>query len=79
MGADAAPAQVGFVVGRTVGGAVVRNRVRRRLRHLTRAHLQRLPQSTRLVVRALPPAAGLSSRELGDALARCLDRVLVAG
>ena len=76
---DAEPARVGFVVGRTVGGAVVRNRVRRRLRHLTRAHVHRLPESTQLVVRALPAAAWLSSRELGDDLAQCLDRVLVAG
>ncbi len=30
------PARVGLVVGRAVGGAVVRNRVKRRLRHLVR-------------------------------------------
>ena len=76
--AEPGPARVGFVVGRAVGGAVIRNRVRRRLRHLTRGHLHRLPEATQLVVRALPPSAALSSRELGDDLARCLDRVLVA-
>lgn len=76
---DRAPARVGFVVGRAVGGAVARNRVRRRLRHLTRDLISRLPESSELVVRALPPAAGLSSAELGADLTRCMDRVLRAG
>ena len=71
-----APARVGFVVGRAVGGAVVRNRVRRRLRHLTRGLVRQLPASTEVVVRALPPAADLSSAELRADLDRCLDRVL---
>ena len=74
-----APPRVGFVVGRQVGPAVVRNRVRRRLRHLTRDLLERLPDSTELVVRALPLAAAMSSEELGAELTRCLDRVLVTG
>lgn len=52
-----ASALVGFVVPRTVGGAVRRNRVRRRLRHLARSHLRRTPGQTLVVVRALPPAA----------------------
>jgi ribonuclease P protein component len=72
----AAPARVGFVVGRPVGGAVVRNRVRRRLRHLTRDLLPRLPESSELVVRALPAAARSSSSELGSDLVQLLDRVL---
>ena len=60
--------QAGFVVSRAVGGAVVRNRVRRRLRHLVAARLSDLPSGTRLVVRALPPAATASSAELAVAL-----------
>lgn len=48
---------VGFVVSKTVGSAVCRNRVRRRLRHLTRPHLSELSAGTTVVVRALPPAA----------------------
>ena len=74
-----APARVGFVVGRGVGGAVVRNRVRRRLRHQARRLVHRLPESTEVVIRALPPAATLSSEELAADLVRCLDRVLVTG
>lgn len=48
---------VGFVVGKSVGTAVHRNRVRRRLRHLARPQLTALQQPTLVVVRALPPAA----------------------
>lgn len=70
--------RVGFVVGRVVGNAVRRHEVSRRLRHLVRARLARLEPEDRLVVRATPAAAGLSSAELGRdldaALSRCLDR-----
>ena len=66
------PPRVGFVVSRAVGNAVVRNRVKRRLRHLVRGHLASLPGSAVLVVRALPPAAAASSAELGADLDRCL-------
>jgi ribonuclease P protein component len=69
------PSRVGFVVSKAVGNAVVRNRVKRRLRHLARAHVSSLPGSAVLVVRALPAAADASYAELGTDLARCLDRV----
>ena len=55
--ADAAATQVGFVVGKTVGNAVTRNRVRRRLRHLAAAELPRTAEPVSVVVRALPRAA----------------------
>ena len=50
-------ARVGFVVSKQVGNAVVRNRVKRRLRHLAAAELRNTPAAVNLVVRALPPAA----------------------
>ena len=62
------PARVGFVVGRAVGGAVVRNRVRRRLRHLARGYLGSLPEGSLLVVRANPRAATASQAELAAEL-----------
>ncbi len=68
--------RVGLVVSRAVGKAVARNRVKRRLRHLTRGWLAALPAGSVLVVRALPAAAGASSADLGDDLARALGRVL---
>jgi ribonuclease P protein component len=74
--------RVGFVVGRTVGGAVTRHRVQRQLRHLMRPWLDRLPGGALVVVRALPAAAGASSTALsGDldaALRRLLDSSAVA-
>ncbi len=71
-----APPLVGFVVSRAVGNAVVRNRVKRRLRHLAREHVSSLPGSCVLVVRALPAAASVSSAELGRDLGGCLAQAL---
>jgi ribonuclease P protein component len=68
--------RVGFVVSKAVGNAAVRNRVKRRLRHLAREHLTSLPGSAVLVVRALPAAGSASYAELGGDLARSLQRVL---
>ncbi|GII80446.1 ribonuclease P protein component [Sphaerisporangium rufum] len=67
---------VGFVVSRAVGGAVVRNRVRRRLRHLVRARLDMLPGGSLLVVRANPPAASARSEQLAAELDVALDRLI---
>jgi ribonuclease P protein component len=77
---DAAPGpvQVGFTVSKAVGNAATRNRVKRRLRHLTREllpQLEGLPGRAALVVRALPPAAEASYEALGADLGRSLSRV----
>jgi ribonuclease P protein component len=64
-----APPRAGFAVGRTVGGAVVRNRIRRRLRAALR-ELQaqgRLPTGTYLVG-GRAELAELPWRELVDLL-----------
>jgi ribonuclease P protein component len=68
--------RVGFVVSRTVGGAVGRNAVRRRLRHLMRERLHLLPPGSTLVVRALPAAATASSTELSSDLDAALRGLL---
>ena len=76
--AEPGPVQVGFTVSKAVGNAATRNRVKRRLRHLTREHLQSLdglPGRAALVVRALPPSASASYATLGADLGRTLDRV----
>lgn len=79
-GEDVGPVRIGFVVSKAVGPAVVRNRVKRRLRHLAREQLSvletQLPGSAVLVVRALPPAAGAAGEELHADLVRSLERVL---
>ena len=56
---------VGFVVSKAVGNSVVRHRVQRQLRHLMRERVRDMPAGARLVVRALPAAAGKDSRDLG--------------
>jgi ribonuclease P protein component len=62
------------VVSKAVGGAVVRNLVKRRLRHLARARIDALPPGAMLVVRALPAAAERSYAELGVDLDGALAR-----
>ncbi|HCT75334.1 MAG TPA: ribonuclease P protein component [Micromonosporaceae bacterium] len=59
------PAKAGFVVSKAVGGAVVRNKVKRRLRHLVAERLAQLPPGSSLVVRALPGAASSRYTQLG--------------
>ena len=77
-GPEAAPVRVGFVVSAAVGPAVVRNRVRRRLRHLAAAHLGRFPDGTLLVLRALPAAAAATSAQLSADLTAVLERLVDA-
>ncbi len=69
----AAP-KVGFIVSKAVGGAVVRNRVQRRLRHLARERLPVLPDGSLLVVRAKP----LARSQGHDTLAAQLDGALAS-
>lgn len=62
------PPRAGFVVSRAVGNAVVRNKVRRRLRVLVREYLSSLPRGSLLVVRAHPQAATASQADLAAEL-----------
>lgn len=57
---------VGFVVSKAVGNAVVRNRVKRRLRAIVKDQMAMLPSDTAMVVRALPPAAGREYAQLTE-------------
>ncbi|WP_144119904.1 ribonuclease P protein component [Catellatospora sichuanensis] len=66
--------QAGFVVSKAVGNAVIRNTVKRRLRHLAADRLGGLPAGATVVVRALPQAASASYEQLG----RDLDGALAA-
>jgi ribonuclease P protein component len=58
--------RTGFVTSKRVGGAVVRNRLRRRLREIVRADQQRLRAGFWCVVIARPAAARASYRALKD-------------
>ena len=70
------PARIGFIVSKAVGGAVIRNRTTRVLRHLVAARLSRIPEGCDLVVRVNPAATEASTTELAAELDRALDTVL---
>jgi ribonuclease P protein component len=72
QGSTADPARAGFVVSKAVGNAVVRNLVKRRLRHLIRSHMAGLPPASMVVVRALPPSATARYEDLGRDLEAAL-------
>ena len=70
------PAKVGFIVSRAVGSAVVRNRVKRRLRELVRRRVASLPGGCLLVLRAHPAAAGVRQADLAADLDLVIERLL---
>ncbi|HEU5271787.1 MAG TPA: ribonuclease P protein component [Jatrophihabitans sp.] len=74
-GSTSGLAHAGLIVSRKVGGSVIRHQVSRRLRAQLAGRLAGLPPEARLVVRALPSAAGVSSGELGAQLDRALAKL----
>jgi ribonuclease P protein component len=74
---DGGPARVGYAVTRRVGRAVVRNRLRRRLRAAL-SELIRVNSTTLrgglYVITPTPAAIGLSFPELRDTLAAALEK-----
>ncbi|MGW5419860.1 ribonuclease P protein component [Streptomyces sp. NPDC003943] len=78
-GESAPPTRAGFVVSKAVGGAVVRNQVKRRLRHLVRDRIAELPPGSLVVVRALPGAGDADHAQLARDLDAALQRLLGGG
>ncbi|MFH9723493.1 ribonuclease P protein component [Streptomyces sp. NPDC017254] len=78
-GESAPPTRAGFVVSKAVGVAVVRNQVKRRLRHLVRDRLTELPPGSLVVVRALPGAGDADHAQLSRDLDAALQRLLGGG
>ena len=72
----AQPARVGIVVSKAVGTAVTRTGVKRRLRAVASARLDRLPGGALAVLRATPASANASSAILAADLDHALDRVM---
>ena len=66
--------RIGMSTPRTLGGAVQRNRVRRRLRELIRERLGRIGPGWDLLLIARPAAANASHAELGAAIDALLRR-----
>lgn len=58
------PSRIGFIVSKSVGNAVVRNLVKRRLREAGALSLQKYGSGYSIVVRALPAAADASWDQL---------------
>jgi ribonuclease P protein component len=70
----AAHFRAGIAVGKRVGGAVQRNRVKRRVRELLRSRLAELTPGWDVVISARPPAANATFVELGAAIDQLLGR-----
>ncbi len=74
---DALPFRAGFVTSKRIGGAVLRNRTRRRLRETLRKHQHRLRAGLWLVFVARPSAARASSSALEDEWLRLARRASI--
>ncbi|WP_130177662.1 ribonuclease P protein component [Cryobacterium sp. SO1] len=66
------PVRFGFIVAKNVGGAVVRNRVRRRMKAASFDLLPGVPAGTEIVFRALPTSVHASWPDLVAELSNAL-------
>jgi ribonuclease P protein component len=73
-GDEASEPRVGLIVAKSVGSAVQRHRVARRLRHVLRGMLRDMDAAEHLVVRALPSSRQASSATLTRQLQTGLQR-----
>jgi ribonuclease P protein component len=73
LGPATEPPRVAFAVGRTVGNAVVRNRVRRRMRVAVREHRALLEPGWGYLVRVGPAAAHTTYSDLATTLSALLE------
>lgn len=69
--------RAGFVTSRRVGNAVVRNKIRRRLREIVRRNFQRIKTGTWLVLIARATAGPASYRELEQEWLRLTERTSI--
>ncbi|HTD24471.1 MAG TPA: ribonuclease P protein component [Terriglobales bacterium] len=76
-GVSARPAspRVGFTVGRALGPAVVRNRIRRRLREAVRQHLFRLTVPVDVVINPKKSAQTVAWPQLADEVQRAFTKI----
>ena len=71
------PTRIGIITSRRVGGAVERNRVRRRLREIVRAELGQLAPGAWLVIVLRHRAVGAAFAELREEWIRLVRRTNV--
>ncbi|WP_018602993.1 ribonuclease P protein component [Mycobacterium sp. 155] len=74
---DASGPRIGLVVSKSIGNAVERHRVSRRLRHAARTVLPRLEPTDRVVIRARPSCREALSAHLERQLTAALERATV--
>ena len=76
---DGSPWRCGLITSRKSGGAVQRNRIRRKLREIIRAHGPQIPSGVWLVIIARWNAAEASSEELNHDWTRTAIRAGILG
>lgn len=68
----------GFITPKTVGSAVVRNRIRRRLRHLAADTVREYPTGWEVVVRVVRDGSTVTAEQLREEWRRRLEMVGIA-
>lgn len=71
--------RIGFTTGRVLGGAVVRNRIRRRMREAVRLHAGELPQRTDVVLHPRKVVLEMNFALLEKEVARVFAAIAAAG
>lgn len=72
---EAGGPRVGLTVGRALGGAVERNRIKRRLREAVRLHYATLPPALDLVLNPRKSALRLAFKDLCEDVSRAFEAV----
>ena len=75
---DLALNRFGFSIKKALGGAVVRNRIRRRVREIVRCHRQEIPTGWDIVIHPKSSVAKLEFAILTEELVRVLNKVASA-
>jgi ribonuclease P protein component len=76
---EAEASKVGLIIARSVGSAVQRHQLARRLRHVARRVVEGLDRSEHVVIRALPSSRGVGSARLEEELRAGLRQIEARG
>jgi ribonuclease P protein component len=71
--------RIGLTTGRVLGGAVVRNRIRRRMREAVRMHVSQLPLRTDVVLHPRKQVVDLDFVRLEQEVSRVFAAIAAAG
>jgi ribonuclease P protein component len=71
--------RIGFTTGRVLGGAVVRNRIRRRMREAVRLHATELPQRTDVILHPRKAVLDMNFALLDKEISRVFAAIAAAG